>query len=549
LPKAPLPPNELARLEALRALDILDTPAELAFDRITRVAANYLDVPICLVSLVDEERQWFKSRHGLDAEETHRDLAFCAHAILTDEPLIVSDASKDDRFNENPLVTGDLNVQFYAGIPLSLSEDIRVGTLCVIDHQPRELSTNEQAFLADMAAVIVDQFKLRQALSDVREAAVQRDIDQGKIKDQARRADIVLDTVVDGIITIDTKGIVQSFNPGAEKIFGYVPAEVIGQNVEMLMPDPYRTRHDGYISAYLTTGEAKIIGRDRELVGLNKDGTKFPMELAISEMKIDDVMMFTGIVRDITEKQQFLYQLESARAVAEKANLAKSEFLSSMSHELRTPMNSVLGFSQILMTDTVYPLTDDQMESVCQISNAGKHLLELINDVLDLSRIEAGKVELKIENLSLKDLLTDCYQLMSPRTKAAGLTLELQAFEDRIVTADEVSLKQVVLNLLSNAIKYNREGGMVSISVPALAGEQVQFAIADSGVGIPESRIAELFQPFNRLGAEQGNIEGTGVGLVITKQLLELMNGSIEVTSQPGSGTIFTVALPSGNPE
>jgi PAS domain S-box-containing protein len=549
LPKAPLPANELARLEALRALDVLDTPAEVAFDRITRAAANYLNVPICLVSLVDEKRQWFKSRHGLDAQETHRDMAFCAHTILTDEPLVVPDASLDDRFVENLLVTGDLNVQFYAGVPLSLTDNIRVGTLCVIDHKPRELVAKEREFLMDMAAVIVDQFKLRQALSDVREAALQREFDQGEIRDQARRADIVLETFVDGIVTIDANGIVHSFNPGAERIFGYVPAEVIGQNVKMLMPEPYKARHDAYLSAYLTTGEAKIIGRGRELVGLNKNGTKFPMELGISEMKIDDVTMFTGIVRDITEKQQFLYQIESARAIAEKANLAKSEFLSSMSHELRTPMNSVLGFSQILLTDPDHPLTDDQMESVHQISNAGKHLLELINDVLDLSRIEAGKVELKIENLSLKDLLSDCYHLMSPQSKTAGLTLELQAFEDCTVAADEVSLKQVVLNLLSNAIKYNRDGGMVSISVPAVAGEHVLFAITDSGIGIPESRIAELFQPFNRLGAEQGNIEGTGVGLVITKQLLELMNGSIEVVSQPGNGTVFTVALPFGSAE
>jgi len=315
------------------------------------------------------------------------------------------------------------------------------------------------------------------------------------------------------------------------------------------MPEPYRGRHNGYINAYLTTGKARVMGRGRELVGLNKNGMSFPMELSISEMKIDEAVMFTGIVRDITEKQQLLYQIESARAIAEKANLAKSEFLSSMSHELRTPMNSVLGFSQILMTDPDSPLTDDQMESAQQISNAGNHLLELINDVLDLSRIEAGKVELRIENLSLRDMLADCSNLMSPQVRAADLTLELATFEDCIVAADEVSLKQVVLNLLSNAIKYNREGGMVTISVPPLADGQVSIAIADSGVGIPESRIDELFQPFNRLGAEQSVVEGTGVGLVITKQLLQLMNGSIEVVSQPNNGTIFTVFLPLGSAE
>ena len=547
--KAPLPANESARLEALRALDVLDTSVEPAFDRITRAAANYLDVPICLVTLIDEERQWFKSRHGLEAQETHRDIAFCAHTILKDEPFVVSDTAKDDRFTDNPLVTGDLNIQFYAGVPLSLTDDIRVGTLCVIDHKPRELAAKEREFLTDMAAVIVDQFKLRQALSDVRKAALQREIDLQQIRFQARRADIVVETVVDGIVTIDARGIIHSFNPAAEKIFGYLPEEVIGLNVNMLMPEPYRGRHNGYINAYLTTGKARVMGRGRELVGLNKNGMSFPMELSISEMKIDEAVMFTGIVRDITEKQQLLYQIESARAIAEKANLAKSEFLSSMSHELRTPMNSVLGFSQILMTDPDSPLTDDQMESAQQISNAGNHLLELINDVLDLSRIEAGKVELRIENLSLRDMLADCSNLMSPQVRAADLTLELATFEDCIVAADEVSLKQVVLNLLSNAIKYNREGGMVTISVPPLADGQVSIAIADSGVGIPESRIDELFQPFNRLGAEQSVVEGTGDGLVITKQLLQLMNGSIEVVSQPNNGTIFTVFLPLGSAE
>ena len=548
MPKARLPHNEEDRLAALRTLDVLDTAPEEIFDRITRVAANYLDVPICLVSLVDAERQWFKSRHGLDAEETHRDLAFCAHAILRDEPLVVNDARDDDRFSDNPLVTGETDFQFYAGIPLELSADIHIGTLCVLDHKPRELSEQQLAFLTDLAGVVVDQFKLRQALADVQEAGIQREIDLLSIQDQALRTDTILNTVVDGIITIDHTGLVQSFNPGATKIFGYPADEVIGKNVSLLMPTPYMDRHDGYISAYLTSGKAKIIGRGRELTGLRKDGSTFPMELAISEMVISGNTMFTGIVRDITEKHQILFQMESARAMAQKANQAKSDFLSSMSHELRTPLNSVMGFSQILMTDTVAPMSTDQQESAKHIYDAGRHLLELINKVLDLSRIEAGKFDINPVALGLKDLLQACVELMEPQAVKAGLTMELQNFEDLSVLADPTPLKQIVLNLLSNAVKYNQAEGRITVSVDSVAAEHVAVSVVDTGMGIPDDRMGELFQPFNRLDVDKSGIEGTGVGLVITQQLVELMGGSLDVASEVGEGSTFTFRLPLARP-
>jgi PAS domain S-box-containing protein len=544
LPEAPLPHNEKERLAVLRSLDILDTPPEIAFDRITRAAARFLDVPICLVSLVDEDRQWFKSSYGLDAEETPRDVAFCSHAILGDAPLVVSDAAKDDRFAENPLFLGDPHVQFYAGIPLTLSDDIRLGTLCAIDHKPRQLTPEQLDFLSDLAGVVVDQFKLRKALSDVRDAGVQREADLQEIRDQALKTETVLKTVVDGIVTIDSAGLIHTFNPAAEKMFGYASEEVIGKNVNLLMPTPYSARHDDYIKAYLTTGDAKIIGRGRELIGMRKDGATFPMDLSISKMEINETAMFTGIVRDITEKQQLLFQIERARAIAEKANRAKSEFLSSMSHELRTPLNSVLGFSQILMTDPVCPLTEDQMESTKQIHSAGKHLLELINDVLDLSRIEAGKVELETTTLELRDILGECFDLMGPLARAAGISLKQEDFNDVSIMADRTCTKQVLLNLLSNAVKYNQDGGRVTISVAPPDGGHVIVSVADTGIGIPDDRKNELFQPFNRLGAEQSDKEGTGVGLVITRQLLDLMGGAITVSSVAGEGSTFAVSLP-----
>jgi PAS domain S-box-containing protein len=252
-----------------------------------------------------------------------------------------------------------------------------------------------------------------------------------------------------------------------------------------------------------------------------------------------------GITMDVTGQKQSEAELLAAKEAAEKASQAKSEFLSSMSHDLRTPMNSILGFAQVLRTDPEAPLSEDQDDSVEHIAKAGKHLLGLIDEVLDLTRIESGTVSLSPEALEPAMVVNECFDLLHSQAEDRKIFLKAELDADLPgIKADYSRLKDVLLNLLSNAVKYNFEQGTVVVRCQPVPGQRLRLSVADSGPGIPEESLPELFQPFNRLGAEASEIEGTGIGLTITKRLVELMDGEIGVESRQGKGCVFWIELP-----
>lgn len=359
---------------------------------------------------------------------------------------------------------------------------------------------------------------------------------------QTKRLSAVIDNIIDGIITIDDVGTIESFNQAARQIFGYNEAEVIGKNVKMLMPEPYNTQHDGYLKHYNETGEKKVIGIGSEVMGRRKDGSTFPMDLAISEVNLDGIKHYIGITRDITRRKLTEQSLIESRDESERANQAKSEFLSSMSHELRTPMNAILGFSQLLECDA--SLSDRNKDNVNEILNAGKHLLELINEVLDLSKIESGQVDLLLEAVELYPIFDECLTLLTTLANMRNIKLSHNDIKNIAVRADRTRLKQILLNLLSNAIKYNREGGTVVLEIQKVENDRLRIMVTDSGNGIPASSMQELFQPFNRLDFDKGSIEGTGIGLTITRRLIEMMDGTVDAKSEVGVGSTFWIELP-----
>ena len=921
--------HESQRLDAVERLSILDTPPEPAFDRITRMAARLFGVPIALITLVTEDRQWFKSRVGLDVCETSRGVAFCAHAIESDEVFVVPDATQDSRFVDNALVTGEPYIRFYAGAPLRTEDGFNLGTLCVIDTQPREFDRAARQNLSDLAALTVDEMELRRASRQLREsearfksafalsatgmalvapdgrwmqvnqrlcdtvgytqaemlpitfqdithpddldldlgqvrrllageiasyemekryrhkdgrwvwvllsvALVRRGEDGGKgkneplyfvsqvqditarkraeeesrqaaqrvsailesIKDsffsldrewrftyanaqaerllrrskhellgrsiwevfpqraglsferEYRRAlesgqpvtfeeflaehrawvevhaypseeglsvyltDIsarkaaesalresevrkaaILDTALDCILSIDHQGRVLEWNPAAEKTFGWARAEAHGKYLhDMIVPPELREAHARGISKYLETGHGPALGRRLELPAVRRNGERITVELAIIPVPGAEPPIFTGHLRDITRRQAdekalresearygriasnvpgMVYQFvlrpdgsvefpfvsegcrdiyglepreveadatlltrlilpedsesfrssvaESARTLspwkwtgrialpsgeqkwiegasrpkreengdilwdgllldvtqrkaaeaalqsakheaerlreeAEHANAAKSEFLGRMSHELRTPLNAILGFGQLL---EISELDEGDRESVGHIVGAGRHLLGLINEVLDIARIESGHERLSVEPVSLNEMCVETLELVRPLAAQSGV--EIVAHEPTAcgcyVLADRQRLKQVLLNLLSNAIKYNRAGGSMRLECaphepgdkpedePGTAG-RVRLLVHDTGPGIAPEMLERLFTPFDRLGAEQSGIEGTGVGLALSRRLVELMDGTISVRSQEGRGSTFEVELP-----
>ncbi len=751
------PQDEEKRLSTLCNLDILDSPYEERFDRLTRIAQQYFKVPIALVSIVDANRQWFKSSQGLDATETPRDISFCGHAILDDGVFVISNALEDPRFADNPLVTGPPDIRFYAGAPLSAPDGTKVGTLCIIDREPRVLNDDDIKTLRDLADCVEEeisqgllhQFKstldltldtvfmfhadnlrffyanrgafeqigyspeelltmhpydikpevprerfdalISPLLTGERDAltfetlhqhkngstipveiflqylaplgerprfvAIVRDISernrlqerfrkvfdaapnamiminqvgditlvnqqtetlfgysrgellkqpvemllpenyrQGNasheegvfsvvqtrlmeagrdlyglckdgrevpieiglsplvmgeetyvlasvvditerkqaeqvLRDREERLSAILENVVDGIITINSHGLIETFNPASEKIFGYHCNEVIGKNIKMLMPAPYQDEHDGYLKNYRDTREAKIIGIGREVEGLRRDGTTFPLELAVSEMSLDGQQVFTGIVRDITERKQ-----------AEKM---KREFVSTVSHELRTPLTSIKGALGLIKSGVFGEMPDKLTRMIDIAHNNSERLVRLINDILDIEKIESGQMSFHLEPLLLHSLMEHCIEANRAYGAEHGVIFTFTSeAPDAQVAGDHDRLTQVMTNLMSNAAKFSPEGSTVDIVLRA-DQDRIHVEVKDYGPGIPESFHEKIFGKFAQADSSDTREEGgTGLGLNIARSIIENHGGRIGFTTALGKGTTFYFDLP-----
>lgn len=839
-----LPTDETERVAALHALNVLDTAPEDRFDRVTRLAARLFDVPIALVSLVDANRQWFKSCYGLSATETPRSVSFCGHAILSDDTFIIPDALLDVRFADNPLVTGAPHVRFYAGQPLIGMDGRKLGTLCIIDHKPRHLSEEDRGALRSFAALAQQELNLTRlhqawALKNTGDArkdteeelhhnhnllnAVSRaqarfiaDTDtslifnellsdllaltkseygfigevlhteenqpylhtyaitniawdtatrefyekniadglkfynlktlfgevlrtqlpvisnnpatdprrgglpeghpalnaflgvplysgghmigmagianrpggysedvllylqpmlntcaniitayknnrqrqetetalknsqqqlqavldnstaviyvkdlQGKyllvnsayerfahlgrayvkgktdhdlfpkeIADAFRANDLnvaeakssmtweeaaphddglhtylsvkfplhdatgdlyaicgmstditpriqaenelrasetriraVLDNVLDGIITINEQGTIESFNLAAEQIFGYAPNEVIGKNIKMLMPEPYHSGHDDYLRNYMGGGAAKVIGIGREVTGRRKDGSTFPMDLAVSEMGLGERRLFTGIVRDITERK--------------KVDRLKNEFVSTVSHELRTPLTSIRGSLGLIAGGVAGEIPAQAKILVDIAHNNCERLVRLINDILDIEKIESGKMVFDFRPVEIMRLMEEALEANLAYAEQFRVRYTLDGDLSGVKTlADQDRLMQVMANLLSNAAKFSPANDVVAVSV-ARHGQEVRVCVTDHGPGIPEEFHHRIFQKFAQADASDTRQKGgTGLGLNISKAIIEKHGGEIGFKTQSGIGTTFYFDLP-----
>jgi PAS domain S-box-containing protein len=373
-----------------------------------------------------------------------------------------------------------------------------------------------------------------------------------ELRESEARSSAVIEHALDCVITINHQGRVVEFNPAAEATFGYTRTEALGQDLnDLIVPPAFHEAHSQGIAHFLETGEGPVLNRRIEVPALRKDRTEIPVELAATAIPLSGPPLFTAYLRDITERKRAERELQAAKEAAEEANRSKSEFLSRMSHELRTPMNSILGFAQLLGRK---PLPDDQRKSVDHILKAGRHLLDLINEVLDIARIEANRLQLSLEPVGVGGVLQEALSLIQPLAAQHGCRIEgADALNvGAYVLADRQRLLQVLLNLLSNAVKYNRPGGTVFLScerVAGEAGERLSLRVRDTGPGIAPEDMARLFIPFERLGADQLGIEGTGLGLALSLRLVEAMGGALTAESVPGQGSTFVIALaPAENP-
>lgn len=360
------------------------------------------------------------------------------------------------------------------------------------------------------------------------------------LREREARISSIVNTTVDGIITINEERIIESFNQAAERIFGYKAEEVIGHNVSILMPEPDKSKHDRHVQTYLKGGRPKVLGMSREVIGRRKNGSLFPIELSVSEADLGDRLIFTGILRDITERKKAEEELQKAKEAAESANQAKSDFLSGMSHEIRTPMNAIIGMGELMMET---PLNDEQKRYVETLVHAGENLLSIINDILDISKIEAGYLELESTEFNLQELLDKTCDIMAIRAHNKGIGLACNVLPEVSVhlIGDPGRLRQVILNLLGNAIKFTDNGEVVlEVSKQSSDTGTLLFSIRDTGIGIPEEKVNKIFEKFTQADSSTTRkYGGTGLGLTISKRLVELMGGRIWVTSAVGAGSTF----------
>ena len=395
---ASIPENERARLDALYQYDILDTDAEKVFDDLTQLASEICDTPIALISLIDPDRQWFKSRVGLDAQETERDIAFCAHAIHQKEIFEVSDTHNDVRFKDNPLVTAAPNIRFYAGAPLQTPDGYAIGTLCAISDQPKTLNEHQKKALEILGREVISQLELR---------------------------------------------------------------------------------------------------------------------LKIRELNL--------------------------------INQHKTDFLSNLSHELRTPLNAIISLSQLMLHDKHNVVAECHRTYLKHMDFSGKRLLDLVNSVLDLNKIESGMLELNPSSVNIKALFDSIKGMFGTIAEKKQLDIQWNISCDDIqyIFVDEARLSQIVLNIVSNAIKFSEVGQKICINVVKQGGI-FTLAVQDFGKGISEKDVALLFRKFQQVGTSSGQ-EGSGLGLMITKSLVELMGGKIKLNSVLGEGTLIKIDIPIGD--
>ena len=775
--------DEARRLAILRRLGILDSADEDSFNGLVECAAQVLNMPIALISLIDGHRQWFKAAVGLSVRETPRDLAFCAHAIHGNELFEIEDATLDPRFVDNPLVLGEPQIRFYAGQPLAV-DSINLGTLCVIDTRPRRLDAGQRQVLKRLASAatellagrhrLLDLHHDKQRLHDFAQASsdwmweTDADLrytyfsegistatgeaprallgqlvadaalldeqghpqpggwrqllarrmpfarmvielqvgdrlmhvscsalplwgsdsrfcgwrgtaidvtDSSKSDLWGRRQDLLLRSItanVPGVIFRARRrddGLPQFLylSPAAPMLFGFSAeaacadprlvadrvhrddvAGVLAQfaaathdvkpwHAEYRMVLPGKRIHwvetralpemtadgvlwNGYTadiserkrvelalrqaeqtwelaadadgigiaSVDLDSGRMKLDRRacanhglpypqpgyrlddwvasidsdDRAsasnalrqavesrasalaLVGLRRpDGQLRSIEFVVAATfnAAGQAIGLVGTCRDVTERLS-LEHLRREKDAAEHASRTKSEFLSRASHELRTPLNSILGFTQLLALDTSHPLQPHQQRQMQSVQHAGRHLLGLIDDLLELSHIENKAASLKLGSVDLSAALGVSLDLLAPLARRAGVVLLVAPSGAAHVRANGRALEQVLMNLLSNAIKYNRRGGSVEIGL-VVDDARVALSIRDQGPGMTAAQQQRLFQPFERLGAERGPVQVSGLGLVITRDLVHAMGGSLAVASAPGAGSTFTLTL------
>jgi PAS domain S-box-containing protein len=520
--KAALPLQEAQRLQALRAYAVLDTPPESSFDDLVQLASQICQTPIALVSLIDENRQWFKARTGMEATETPREMAFCAHTILQPGELLqVCDAQKDPRFADNPVVAGEPHLRFYAGMPLVTSSGQALGTLCVIDRIPRELDPAQRHALQVLARQVMTLLELRHTLA-------QRDHDRSLNRKLAR----AVEQSPVSIVIANVKGEIEYVNPQFTALTGYDSPEVMGRNPRFLQsgnktPEEYKLLWTTITSGQTWRGQFR---------NKKKNGDIFWEQASISP--ITDIFglisHYVAVKEDITERRQIEAQLRAK-------NEELKGFTYTVSHDLKAPLRGITGYAQELLRKHQDGMSERARFCLTQIETAAGNLDALIEDLLKYSRLESDTPtpsEFGLDTM-VKVLLNDrAFTLNEYGTQVTNTVPALR------LRCWERGLQQVLSNLINNAIKFSRNATPPRVTLAAyMASGVCHINVSDNGCGFDMKYHDRIFGLFNRL-VRSHEFEGTGAGLAIVKKVLEKVGGQVRAESSPGQGATFYVSFP-----
>jgi len=537
--EAGIPETQDERLAVLRRYRILDTPEEAAFDRITELAAGMFQVPIAVISFVDRERQWFKSHFGLKISEASLDNSFCAHTILSDQVMVVGDATRDDRFRHRPMVVGSGRIRFYAGAPLITPEGFRLGAVAVMDTRPRgTLTGTERASLANLAGIVMHEPNLERELASMRRG-------DGAVSEGEAKFRALMESASQAIIAVNHKGLIELVNNKTEELFGYTSEELIGNNLEMLLPEALREQHKGHRQDFFSRPKVRPMGIGLNLAGRRKNGQEFPIEISLNYVEVGGHSLAISFITDISTRIRLEQELRQSQKMEAVGQLAGG-----VAHDFNNLLTVILGYSAMVLDG----LTADHAfrEPLEEIEKAATSAASLTRQLLAFSRRQV--VRLKTLNLNTVIGQTD---RMLRRVVSEDIEL-IVALGDHVddILADPGLIEQIVMNLTINAGDAMPEGGKLIIETSNLfldkeyggahlaikTGPHAMLAVTDTGTGMSAEVSARIFEPFYTTKS-QG--KGTGLGLATVYRIVQQLEGTIWVYSEPGKGTTFKIFFPS----